>query len=594
MAKSADTRRILLIGLLLIAATLAVFWRTLDNNFINYDDDNYVTANQHVQAGLTGESISWAFTSTVENNWHPLTWISHILDWQRYGQNPMGHHLTNLLFHIATVLLLFVVLYWMTKRVWRSAFVAALFAIHPLHVESVAWVAERKDVLSTFFWLLTMLAYVWYVERPKARRYILVVALFALGLMAKPMLVTLPFALLLLDYWPLKRLLAGRRHSWRGLILEKSPLFALSAASSVVTYFVQKGAVSSFDVLPLWMRVENAAVSYVTYIIKAIRPDNLAVIYPYPRHGLPIWEVVGAALLLVAISVVVLRCARRLPYLSVGWFWYLGTLVPVIGIVQVGLQAMADRYTYVPLIGIFIIIAWGVPDLLRSRGLSQSGYVAVPAAIIIIGALTAATWKQVGYWRDSVTLFKHALACTKDNYVAHSNLAAALVRRPGELDKAIAHCHAALRIQPDSAEAHFNLGNALSRQGKPNDAIAQYREALRANPGDPEVHNNLGAALTAQGRTEEAIIHYKKALRIRPDCAETHNNLGNALSMQGKSNWSAIESWQTCVGRWLHFLSRPPSGSSARPWIPGASMPCSMNFSLVSSLASSFCWKGLN
>lgn len=364
----------LLISLFLVMAILAVYLQVRNHDFINFDDDLYVTINPHVQAGLTLDSITWAFTSTRASNWHPLTWLSHMLDCQIYGMNPGQHHLTNVLFHILNTLLLFFVFMRMTKDLWQSGFVAALFALHPLHVESVVWLAERKDVLSTFFWMLTLWSYVRYVERSGLNRYLPVLFFFILGLMAKPMLVTLPFVLLLLDYWPLKRFRLGSSEDgqdcrperfYLGFIWEKIPLFLLSAGSSVITYMVQKssGAVSTLAVIPVHVRIANAIVSYVSYIGKMIWPHNLTILYPYLK-SIIYWQVVGAGLLLAVITVVVFRMMKTKPYVAVGWFWFLGTLVPVIGLVQVGLQAMADRYTYVPLIGLFIMVAWGVPDIL--------------------------------------------------------------------------------------------------------------------------------------------------------------------------------------------------------------------------------------
>ena len=569
MCKLLGDRRPLLIGLFLIALTVVAFWQTLGHDFVNYDDDEYITENGRLTAGLTTENIAWAFTSTSVSNWHPLTWISHMLDVQLYGLNPKGHHLTNLLFHMANVLLLFLLLSWMTGSLWRSAFVAALFGIHPLHVESVAWVAERKDVLSTFFWLLTMLAYVWYVQRPQHGRYLLVVLLFALGLMSKPMLVTLPFMLLLMDYWPLKRLTATQslrstlntQHSTLSrLILEKAPLFALSAASSVVTYIVQQrtGAVGSLEKLPFGERVANALVAYVGYIVKMIWPQNLAVFYPHPKGHLPAWEVLGAAVLLASVSLLVMRAGRARLYLPVGWLWYLVTLVPVIGLVQVGEQAMADRYTYVPLIGLFVMVAWGVPDLLNKRSYAtEAGQdkpprvsrppsqipLTVPLAIVVIAALRICTWIQIGYWRDSISLFEHALACTKDNYVAHSNLAIALAAE-GNTDRAISHCEDALRIRPQDAHTHNNFGVLLLNQRRFDEAMAQFVEALRLEPGDVSATNNLGLAFFWQGRIDQAISYFRNALRTDPDYVNARLNLGLALARKRKPEQAIAELWK--------------------------------------------------
>ena len=537
--------------MLLAAATLAVYWPVRNYDFINLDDPTYVTENEHVQAGLTGESFIWAFTATDTANWHPLTWISLMLDCQLYGLNPAGYHLTNVLLHSASTILLFLVLLGMTGSRWRSAFVAALFALHPLHVESVAWVAERKDVLSTMFWMLTLWAYLAYTKRPEVKRYLLILLLFALGLMAKPMLVTLPFVLLLLDYWPLERIQLGqdggsrtalgpavvmaktvRRQAFR-LFLEKTPLFLFAAVSSVVTFIVQKGrgAVGALAVYPIKIRVANALVSYVSYMVKMIWPQNLAVFYPHPGQSLPMWQATAAGLVLVLISIYVIRLGRRQPYLAVGWLWYLGTLVPVIGLVQVGAQAMADRYTYVPLIGLFIMAAWGVPELLTQYRYQRT--VLASAAISLVVALMVCTSLQVKHWKNSIALFSHTHAVTAKSYLVHNNLGSAL-NELGKYDEAIAHYNEALRLRPNFAEPHYNLGTALAQQGKLKEAISHYTEALRIEPGYAEACNNLGEVLRQLERYDEAIFYYSKALQLKPDYPEVHNNLGSALAQQGE------------------------------------------------------------
>jgi len=543
-------RRELFIGLFLTVATLAVFWQVLDHDFVSYDDTKYVTENHYVQAGLTKEGLIWAFTTTRASNWHPLTWLSHMLDCQLYGLNPRGHHLTNVFFHLLNTLLLFFVLQRMTGALWRSVFVAALFALHPLHVESVAWVAERKDVLSTFFWMLTIWAYTWYVERPRLARYLLTLLTFALGLMAKPMLVTLPFVLMLLDYWPLERLriqqtdgdttatiraLKTQRASFPLLLWEKTPFFALTAVSGAVTFFVQKsgGALGAMDIYPTKIRIGNALASYVSYIGQMIWPRGLAVFYPHPGNGLPVWQVVGAGLLLACISIAVIRAARYHPYLPLGWLWYLGTLVPVIGLVQVGMQAMADRYTYVPLIGLFIVIAWGVPDLLAKWRYRRA--IIATSAGIVLSALTICTWLQVQHWKSSITLFEHALQVTPKNPVAHNNLGNALEQK-GKIDEAIRHLSKALELKPDFAGAHNNLGNALAKQGNLDGAVAHFSRAIQLKPDFAGAHLNLGNALEQQERVDEAIFHFAKALQLKPDFAEAYYNMGNVMARQGKFN----------------------------------------------------------
>jgi Flp pilus assembly protein TadD len=521
---------VLIAGLLAVAVAMA-FWQVSEGGFLNYDDDQYVTENPDIQAGLTRDGAIRAFTSSRAYNWHPLTWLSHMLDVQMYGMNPAGHHVTNLVLHVANTLLLFWVLLLLTGGLWRSALVAALFGLHPLHVESVAWIAERKDVLGAFFWMLTTLAYIRYTKSPRFSRYAPVAVLFALGLMSKPMLVTLPFTLLLLDYWPLRRLgydTGKSRSKWLP-VYEKIPLFLLSAASSVVTYIVQQrtGAVVTAEDLPTGIRAANALVAYVSYIAKMLWPAKLAIFYPYPAHNLPAWKVAGAAVLLALITAMAFRAARSRPYLAVGWFWYLGTLVPVIGLVQVGMQAMADRYTYIPLIGLFIAIAWSIPE---RPPWSIRIAAATAIAVLLLAALTST---ETGYWRDDVTIFNHAIASTESNYVAHNNLGIALSRQD-RLNEAIAHYRAALMLKPDYSLAHFNLAAALSREQKAGEAIAEVNLGLKTEPDDASAHMLLGMLLAGENRFAEAETQYRKSLEIRPDHADTLNSLGVALANQSR------------------------------------------------------------
>ncbi|HEY3129954.1 MAG TPA: tetratricopeptide repeat protein [Acidobacteriota bacterium] len=550
-----------LLSLALLAVTAGAYWQVRQNDFVQYDDKIYVTDNKQVQQGLTLQGLRWAFTTTQGANWHPLTWISHMLDCQLFALNPEGHHLTSLLFHLANTLLLFWVLARMTFDPWRSAFVAALFGIHPLHVESVAWVAERKDVLSTFFWLLTFWAYFGYVQRPGVGRYLWIILLFALGLMAKPMLVTLPLTLLLLDYWPLGRFDPKRPDRQEGrarskpagqgmriakkLTLEKVPLMALALLSSVVTFFAQRsrGAVASIQLIPLPARVANALVSYVEYLQKMIWPARLAVFYPHPGNSIRAWQVAGSFLLLAVVTLVVMRAARRRPYLPVGWLWYLVTLLPVIGLVQVGEQAMADRYSYMPLVGIFIIVAWGGAELLEKWSVPKAG--AGLAAVAIIAVLAVITSIQVAYWRNNLTLFEHALQVVPRNYQAHNDVGAELAEK-GRTVEAVYHLRQALRLNPRHAKAHFNLGLIVAGEGNTGEAIAQYHEALRLDPNYAEAHMNLGVALAQQGKISEALDHYSRALQISPDYAEAHINMGIELATEGKMN-EAVEHFSRAV-----------------------------------------------
>ncbi len=531
MGKFRQKRHDLLVIGFLILATGAVYWQVGGHEFIYFDDDRYVFRNARVLDGLSWQDVRWALTATEVSNWHPLTWLSHLVDGQFYGSSARGHHLTNLAFHIANSVLLFLLLLRMTSGRWRSALVAALFALHPLHVESVAWVSERKDVLSTFFWWLALWLYADYARSPSRGRYLGVLLAFALGLMAKSMLVTLPFTLLLLDYWPLRRLELEWRSIGR-LCREKLPLFVLSAAVSGLTVVAQRGgdAIISMERFPLDVRLGNAIVAYASYLLMTVWPIPLAAYYPHPAE-IPLGSALGAALLLVVLSIGVLRLGRARPYLLVGWGWYLGTLVPVIGLVQVGAQAMADRYTYVPLVGVFIILAWGGHELTaRWRQPERARAVLAAAALC---ALSACTWLQAARWRDTVTLFEHTLKVTERNPMAHGILGTALGHM-GEVDQSIVHYLEALRLRPGLAEAHNNLGIALFRKGDLDEAIGHYREALRIKPEGPTAHTNLGAALYTQGRLEEAVAHYREALRVKPGSPETHNNLATALDAQGR------------------------------------------------------------
>jgi len=572
-----DQHRVLFICLVFTVVTLVAFWQVKDHEFINYDDNEYVTENHPVKAGLTFKGVTWAFTTFHAGNWHPLTWLSHMLDVQLFGLKAGWHHLMNLLFHIANTLLLFLVLHRMTKALWQSAFVAALFALHPLHVESVAWVAERKDVLSTFFWMLTMGAYVFYVEKPETRRYVLALFFFALGLMAKPMLVTLPFVLLLLDYWPLKRLHYGNGgpenpaetlppsasvkqkrkskkqdagkekaqakkpttspYQWsliRPLLWEKVPFFILSVIASVVTYLAQQkgGAVSSLKAIPLDARITNAIVSYISYIGKMIWPANLAVFYPHPGM-IPHWQILGAVLFLVIVTLIVLRMARSFPYVAVGWLWYLGTMVPVIGIVQVGLQGMADRYTYVPLIGLFIMSAWSMGDLVK-KWLYPS-FTFIIFTFIILSVFSYTTWMNLRYWQNGVLLFNHARSSTDDNATVHYLLGLAL-SEIGKVENAQYHYTEALKINPRFPDVHNNLGMMLFNQGKIDDAIGHYNEAIRINPNHGKAIWNLGNALLRKGKREEASVQYARVLQVNAEDAGAHLNLGNIMASQGNLN----------------------------------------------------------
>ena len=534
--------------LALIAIDLIVYAPVHRHEFLTWDDTLYVTANPVVLRGLTWDGAGWALTTGHAWNWHPLTWLSHMLDVQLYGLDPGLHHVTSVLLHVANTLLLFGVLWRMTGMVWRSAFVAALFGVHPLHVESVAWVAERKDVLSTFFWMLTLWGYTAYARRPTRGRYGMVIVLFALGLAAKPMLVTLPFVLLLLDFWPLRRGALG----WR-LVWEKLPLVGLAAAASVVTFLVQQrgGTVPGIEALPAGLRAQNALVSYAVYVAKALWPVHLAAFYPYPV-SFPAWQVGGAVALLVGASVFAWT-ARRHGYVPVGWLWYVGTLVPVIGFVQVGNQALADRYTYIPLVGLLLIVAWGVPEAL-DRWPGRRLVLPAGAGLVIVACMATAR-SQVAHWRSNTTLWEHALAVTTGNHVAHNSVGNILMRE-GRVDEALAHYTAAVHYRPGYALGHGSLGLALARQGRFDDAIAHYAEALRLDPGLANAHYNLGLALARLGRDAEALPHFEEAVRLKPDSAETRRVLAAALAAAGRTT--------DAVAQYAEVLRIDPEDANAR------------------------------
>ena len=627
-----------IVSVVLALAAFGVFSPALKNDFVNYDDPEYVTSNPHITGGLNWENVVWAFTTGHASNWHPLTWVSHMTDWQIFGDRAWGHHLTNLLLHVANTVLLFLLLRRMTGAHWRSALVAGLFALHPLHVESVAWISERKDLLSGFFFFLTLMAYGRYAEgdgeskwggsaasekplkglgpscdatsthinvgvnenrnviRSRVFWFCLSLLLFALGLMSKPMLVTVPCVLLLLDVWPLKRL-TFLRSIWYELLLllfavglicklilipiyyvpplvslpfvlllqehfllrrltlrnvfplvEKLPFVMLASASSVVTFIVQRkgGAVSAS--ISLGARISNALVSYARYLGKTFWPFDLSVLYPHPGQW-PAGAVLGAGLLLIALTIAAVVFARNggrkmdagvwpRPWLLVGWLWFVGMLVPAIGLIQVGIQSMADRYTYLPLIGIFIILAWETGEVFESWGSGVSGEAhAINAfsvsAIVILLACGIRTAHQTTYWRSSESLFRHATRVTTKNYLAYNNLGYYLSNR-GKIEEAMENYRRALEINPDYEDARNNLGYALAGQKKYAEAIGQYQIALRIKPSHVEVHNNLGNALSEIGHVDEAIEHYRFVLAHQPDHADAHNNLGIALAMQGK------------------------------------------------------------
>jgi Flp pilus assembly protein TadD len=531
------------IALFLFVLTLLVYVRATGFPFISYDDNLYITENHTVQQGLTWSGFAWAFTTLHAANWHPLTWLSLMLDVQLFGLRPGALHMVNVLFHAVSAVLLFVILTRTSGARWRSAFVAALFALHPVHVESVAWVAERKDVLSVFFGLLTILAYVRYAERPALSRYLWAILFFILSLLSKPMLVTMPFLLLLLDYWPLCRISGsfmtgyGDAHSgpavipMRRALLEKVPLLALSALSSIVTVVAQKRGDAIDLSLGLGVRLANAAVGYVRYLGKTFWPGSFAIFYPHPGSSLPAWQAVGAFSLILLITALVVLRLKRSPWLAVGWFWFVGTLIPVIGLVQVGAQSIADRYTYFPLIGIFIMVAWEVPDLLKGARLG-SRTLGI-ASVLVIAVLAGFTWRQLGFWRSNETLFRHAISVTDNNCVALASLAEALLRK-GDTGDAYGYLHKTLQLCPKDEQSWYNLGVLQKDRGELPEAEYSFREALRIKPKYTMALSNLCAVYLASGRIPEAIDALLEATRLAPDDALIQFNLGSVYGKAGR------------------------------------------------------------
>jgi protein O-mannosyl-transferase len=522
---------------IIVALIWIVFGQTLRHDFVNYDDKTYVYGNSLVTSGLSLSGLSQAFVDTRTGNWHPLTIISHMIDCEFFDLKAGGHHFTNVLLHTIAAVFLFLWLRKITGSVWRSAFVTALFAVHPLRVESVAWIAERKDVLSAVFFFLTLISYVHYTRARSFGRYLMMSILFACGLMSKPMLVTTPSVLLLLDYWPLKRI-GDAKSFWR-MTSEKLPLFGLSIASSIITFILQERSTGSIAQLPFGWRFQNALVSYVTYIWQTIWPTDLAVFYPHPENHLAVWQVVISAAFLFVITLLAFIFRRSRPYLWVGWLWYLTMLLPVIGIVEIGLQGHADRYTYLPIVGLYIGLTWFVADVARSLPHRKEILATVGSVIVI--AFSACSWKQTTYWRNSETLWTHTLAVTTDNDVALTNLGTLLMER-GQLDDALSRFQTALALRSRSEHQRYNLSlalihdsvaNVLARKGRLDEAIVHLRQAIEFRPDYPDAHYNLGIALFQKGELDGAIAEWRTTLAMHPYDAEAHTSLGNALVQKG-------------------------------------------------------------
>ena len=577
-------KQILFVYIALAVVTLAVFWQVNQYDFVKFDDDVYVTINNYVQSGITLDGFRWAFSTTYADFWHPLTWISLMSDYQLHGLSAGGYHLTNLILHILSTLLLFWLFNRMTGAIWKSAFVAALFALHPLHVESVSWIAERKDVLSAFFWMLTLCLYAYYTEKPVIRRYMLVLFSFICALLSKPMVITLPLIMIVLDYWPLGRLqsrkigpklmmdvmpistkrgkkksrkedlkenisppvnrklsetkIAGMIPLWQ--LREKTLFFILSAVFSIITIYAQyKPNIKHF---PLSSRIANAPVSFVTYLEKTFWPHYLAFFYPFSDQ-IPLWQILGATLLILIISAAVILAVKRSPYLFVGWLWYAITILPVIGIMQVVDFSMADRYTYLPLIGIGIMLAWGIPPLFQGADILKK--ILFPVGIAFLGILAVLTWKQCGYWKNSIELFNHALQVTKNNDVAHNNLASFLLEE-GKIEDAIEHYNQAIRIKSDDAYTYYNRGLANFKLGRQQRAIYDYTRAILLKPDFAEAYNSRGTAYTKLGRQRPAIEDFGKAINLNQDFAEAYINRGVAYLNQRNNELSCPDVKRAC------------------------------------------------
>ena len=525
-----------IIIIFLIVATFITFSKIAGNEFINFDDNSYITENNHIKSGINPKSIKWALTTAYFTYWHPLTWLSHMLDWKLFGADASGHHIVSLLLHIGAVFFLFLFLNKATNNLWSSAFAAALFAIHPLRVESVAWAAERKDVLSMFFGMATLYAYAFYVENSKLSRYILCLVLFVFALMSKPMMVTLPFVLMLLDYWPFERWQKAlneqskKINSIAGIILEKVPFICFTIASSVETFLGQNqgGAVPSSELLPFLTRATNSIVSYATYLCKIFLPVNLAVFYPY-ELSLPLWDILISGLIIILITLAVIYYIRKHPFLFVGWFWYLGTMIPLIGLIQAGSQAMADRHTYLPSVGIAVMLAWGIPLLFPREDMRKK--ILFPAATAFLIIISVLTWKQCGYWKNSIELWNHALKVTDVSYLPYYNLGCAFQEKGGN-SEAIENFKKALQFNPNKPSIHNNLGTALLNNGDIISAAKEFRQSIHLNPNHAGAHNNLAMILYNQKRFDLSRNHFQQVITLHPNFPNAHYHMALILARE--------------------------------------------------------------
>ncbi len=516
-----------IVCIFLTIATLAVYGQVTQHDFINIDDTVYVTENSHIHLGITPEGMQWAFSTLYGDFWHPLTWLSLMLDYQLYGLNAAGYHITNLILHLMSTLLLFLLFTRMTQEIWKSAFVAALFALHPFHVESVAWIAERKDVLSVFFCMLTLYCYVHYTEKPDTKRYLVVLFSFVLALMSKPMVVTLPIIMMILDYWPLRRFEYKESKLFLWQLKEKLPFFILSVIFSIITFHAHYDP--SEKVIPLWIRLTNAPFSFVSYLGKTLWPQDLAFFYPFSDQ-IPVWQVLGATVLILSISILVILIIKRLPFLFVGWLWYAITILPIIGIIEVNTQAMADRYIYLPSIGISIMLAWGIPLLFQREYLRKK--ILFPTAIVFLAILATLAWKQCSYWKNSIALLNHTLRI-KDVYTMHDCLGRALSAE-GKIEESINHYNQAIRLKPDYANAYFNRAIAHANLGQKERAIEDYNQVIRLKHDYALAYYNRGFVYHASGQYQNSVKDFSETLRLRPDYIPAYFNRAMVYSSIGQ------------------------------------------------------------
>jgi len=535
--------QILIIYIVLAAITLAVFWQVNQYDFV-YDDVVYVIQNRNIQSGITPEGLRWAFSTKYADLWTPLVWISFMVDYQLFGLNAGGYHMTNLILHIMSTLLLFWLFNRMTGAIWKSAFVAALFALHPLHVESVAWISERKDVLSAFFWMLTLCLYVYYTEKPAIRRYLLVLFGFACALMSKPMVITLPVIMILLDYWPLGRFESKQGNLVLWQLKEKIPFFILSSALVIVSFYTPNEQETYIKWFPLSPRIANAPVAFMTYLERTFWPHDMAAFYPFPAQ-ISLWLVLGTFLLIIVITTIVVVMVKRMPFLFVGWMWYAVTIAPVIGIIQVSVYpyAMADRYHYLPSVGIVVMLAWGIPYLIKSEQARKK--ILFPVGIAFLAIMAFLSWNQCGYWKNSIELWKHALQVTKDNYIAHNHLASALLIQ-GKIEEAIYHNNEAILIYPDFARAYDSRGAAYSILGKHQQAIEDCSKAIRLRPNYAPAYNNRGVSYLKLDRYQQALDDYNEAIRLKADYSDAYNNRGLAYFLHGNNKLGCPDAQKAC------------------------------------------------